>query len=88
MSEPRETRLKRLKMRSMRRGIKEMDIILSRFVDDCLSQMSPQELDIYEDFLNQNDQDLYQWVSGQRPCAPQFIAVVRDIKAHISQVHG
>ena len=46
------------------------------------------ELNIYEDFLNQNDQDLYQWVSGQRPCAPQFIALVRDIKAHISQVHG
>ena len=88
MNEPRETRLKRLKMRSMRRGIKEMDIILSRFADDCLSQMSPQELNIYEDFLNHTDQDLYQWVSGQLPCAPQFIALVRGIKAHISQVHG
>lgn len=88
MSEARQTRLKRLKMRSMRRGIKEMDLILSRFADDCLSQMTPDELDIYEDFLNQNDQDLYQWVSGQSPCAPQFIALVRDIKAHISKVHG
>ena len=29
MNEPREVKIKRLKMRSMRRGIKEMDLILS-----------------------------------------------------------
>ena len=86
MSEPLETRLKRLKMRSMRRGIKEMDIILSRFSEDCLSQMSPKALDIYEDFLEQNDQDLYQWVSGQCASAPQFQALVEDIKTHISSM--
>ena len=88
MNEPLDTRLKRLKMRSMRRGIKEMDIILSRFAEECLSQMNQKDLDIYEDFLEQNDQDLYQWVSGQHPCAPQYKALVAHIKAHISQVHG
>ncbi len=31
MSETRENRLKRLQMRSMRRGIREMDLILSSF---------------------------------------------------------
>ena len=56
MSEARQTRLKRLKMRSMRRGIKEMDIILSRFADDCLPTMSPEELDIYEDFKGRVDE--------------------------------
>lgn len=88
MSEPLATRLKRLKMRSMRRGIKEMDLILSRFADDCLSQMTADTLDTYEDFLQENDQDLYQWVSGQHPCAPQYKALVAHIKAHIAQVHG
>ena len=88
MSEARQTRLKRLKMRSMRRGIKEMDLILSRFADDCLSQMTADALDTYEDFLEENDQDLYQWVSGQRPSAPQFQALVEDIKAHISSRPG
>ena len=84
MSEPLATRLKRLKMRSMRRGIKEMDIILSRFADDCLSQMTPKSLAIYEDFLDQNDQDLYQWVSGQCASEPPFQALVEEIKGHIS----
>ena len=88
MSEARQTRLKRLKMRSMRRGIKEMDLILSRFADDCLSHMTADALDTYEDFLQENDQDLYQWVSGQRPSVPQFQALVEDIKAHISSRPG
>ncbi len=62
--EARETRLKRLHMRSMRRGIKEMDIILSRF-SESLSDLSDSDLDAYDQVLAQNDQDLYQWVSGQ-----------------------
>ena len=88
MSEPLATRLKRLKMRSMRRGIKEMDIILSRFADDCLSQMTPKSLDIYEDFLDQNDQDLYQWVSGQAPSPPRISEMIEDIQAFIAQARG
>ncbi|MBZ8118704.1 succinate dehydrogenase assembly factor 2 [Roseovarius sp. LXJ103] len=63
--ETREVRLRRLTMRSMRRGIKEMDIILSRFAAAQLDDMSAQELDIYDAFLEENDQDLYQWVTGQ-----------------------
>lgn len=72
--EDRETRLKRLRMRSMRRGIKEMDLILIAFSDAELGRLSPRELDRYEALLNENDQDLYQWVSGQAdppgPLAP------------------
>jgi len=74
MSEDRETRLKRLRMRSMRRGIKEMDLILIAFSETELEGLDPRELDRYEALLNENDQDLYQWVSGQSeppgPLAP------------------
>ena len=66
MSEPREHAIKRMRMRSMRRGIKEMDIILSAFADDHLSDMTDAELGTYDSVLNENDQDLYQWVTGQR----------------------
>ena len=74
MTEDRDIRLKRLRMRSMRRGIKEMDLILIAFSEAELEQLSPRELDRYEALLNENDQDLYQWVSGQaeppEPLAP------------------
>lgn len=63
--EPREYRLKRLHMRSMRRGIKEMDLILSTYAGRHLADMTEAELDVYDALLNENDQDLYRWVTGQ-----------------------
>ncbi len=65
MTETPEHRLKRLHMRSMRRGTKEMDILLMRFAEAHLNRLSSQDLDIYEDLLEENDQDLYQWITGQ-----------------------
>lgn len=79
MTETRETRLKRLQMRSMRRGIKEMDILLMRFTDACLAQLSENDLDAYESLLSENDQDLYQWVSGQVPAPDTHKAMVEKV---------
>ena len=59
MSEAAEYRIKRLQMRSMRRGIKEMDIILSAYAAQNLEGMEPAQLDRYEALLRENDQDLY-----------------------------
>ena len=81
---PHDIRLKRLKLRSMRRGIKEMDIILSGFAREHLMAMSDAQLDIYERFLNENDQDLYQWVSGQGIVDKQYEGLVEQIKLYLS----
>lgn len=61
-----EHRLKRLYMRSIRRGIKEMDLILGNFAKDHLSALQSAELDAYEALLEEADQDLYLWVTGQK----------------------
>ncbi len=79
MVEDHETRLKRLRMRSMRRGIKEMDLILSRFSDAELHQLSAAELDDYEALLNENDQDLYAWITGQTPTPEAFMPILERI---------
>ena len=79
MTETREVRLKRLHMRSMRRGIKEMDIILSRFAQERLHVLSTDQLDTYEALLNENDQDLYQWVTGQVAAPEAFLGLINDI---------
>jgi antitoxin CptB len=84
MNETRDIRLKRLVMRSMRRGIKEMDLILSRFAAARLEAMTGTELDRYEALLEENDQDLYQWVSGQVEAPAAHAELVRDIKALIA----
>lgn len=84
MPEVAEHRIKRLAMRSMRRGIKEMDLILSAFADDNLAKMDDAGLTLYDQMLNENDHDLYQWVTGQVPPPEQYVALVDQIKAQIS----
>ncbi len=79
MTETRDVRIKRLKMRSMRRGIKEMDLILSAYADRNLADMDSSGLDTYDALLHENDQDLYQWVTGQVAPPQQFSDLVSDI---------
>ena len=65
----------------MRRGIKEMDIILSRYADARLTRLSPAQLDSYDALLSENDQDLYQWVTGQVAPPEHFSDLIADISA-------
>jgi antitoxin CptB len=75
-------------MRSMRRGIKEMDLILSSFADAQLSEMSGPELELYDTLLSENDHDLYQWVTGQRPAPDQFAGVIAQISKQAGMIEG
>ena len=83
-----EIKRKRLKMRSMRRGIKEMDLILKNFADVNLNSMSELELENFENLLLENDQDLYQWSTGQVDPKKEFIGLIQDIKNFISDTGG
>ena len=74
-------RRKRLAMRSMRRGIKEMDLILTAYAEARLTAMDAEALAAYEALLSENDQDLYQWVSGQVPAPEAHAALIADIRA-------
>lgn len=79
-----EARLKRLRMRSWRRGIKEMDLILGPWADACLGDLDAETLDIYEALLGENDHDLYQWVTARigknlaQPMGPSAYAALLD----------
>ena len=79
MTETRETMIKRLRMRSMRRGIKEMDLILSAFSDAHLSEFSDDALVLYDQLLSENDHDIYGWIGGQFPPPAQYQDLVSQI---------
>ena len=83
-AEPPEIRLRRLHMRSWRRGTKEMDLILGRFADARLGALEAGPLDAYEQLLDENDNDLYLWVSGARPAPAEHEATL----ALIAEFHG
>lgn len=82
--EPPAHRIKRLRMRAMRRGIKEMDIILNRYAEARLGAMDAAALDGFDALLCENDQDLYQWVTGQAAPPAQFAPLVAEIAAEAS----
>ena len=82
MAEPEDIRRRRLGILSWRRGIKEMDLILGHYSDDHLGSMTGQTLDAYEALLQENDHDLYQWVTGQTPAPPGFSDMIRVIRDH------
>ena len=79
MNELYDHKVKRLKMRSMRRGIKEMDIILSYFADTALKAMNGDELITYDELLEENDHDLYSWVTGVAVAPPEFSDLISEI---------
>jgi antitoxin CptB len=79
MTETRETKIKRLRMRSMRRGIKEMDLILSAYADAHLAGFSDDALDLYDGLLSENDHDLYGWIGGQFAVPAHYLDLVTHI---------
>jgi len=81
MRETAENRLKRLRMRSWHRGIKEMDLILGRWADTHLDGADAATLDAYEAVLAEADQDLYTWVSGQADPPPALAPMIARIAA-------
>ena len=73
MQETAEARLKRMAMRSWRRGTKEMDLVLGPWADAHLAGLGAVELAEYEALLAENDQDLMAWILGQA-APPEAIA--------------
>ncbi|MBB5720893.1 antitoxin CptB [Loktanella ponticola] len=79
MTEPRETKLKRLHMRSIRRGIKEMDLILTAYATDHMPGLSDAELVTYDDFLAEYDHDIYGWITGTGTAPAEYAHIMSDI---------
>jgi antitoxin CptB len=74
-----EARLKRMSMRSWRRGMKEMDLILGPYSDAHLAAMSDSQLLTYDQLLEESDQDLLPWILAQRPAPAYIVELIAEI---------
>ena len=79
--EPAEARLKRMTMRSWRRGTKEMDLVLGPFADAHLAAMDGTALALYDRLLVENDQDLMCWLLETAPPPPDLADLLARIGA-------
>lgn len=77
--ETNEARLKRMAMRSWRRGTKEMDLVLGPYADTHLANLSEDRLAVYDVLLEENDQDLLSWVLGQTPAPAALAELIAEI---------
>jgi antitoxin CptB len=67
-----DARRRRLLFRSWHRGIREMDLVLGRFADAHIAELSDAELDEVETWLEIPDQKIFTWVNGSQPAAAEI----------------
>ncbi|QOG17943.1 MULTISPECIES: succinate dehydrogenase assembly factor 2 [Bradyrhizobium] len=65
-----DDRRKRLLFRCWHRGTREMDLILGRFADAEIGNLSDAELTELETLLEVNDPDLYAAITGDKVLPP------------------
>ena len=76
-----DERRRRLLFRSWHRGVREMDLIMGRFADACLADLSEQELDEYEHLIAAPDSDLFAWIIGTDAAPPRYdTALLRRLR--------
>ena len=82
-----DDRRKRLLFRCWHRGTREMDLILGRFADAEIADLTDIELAEFERLLEVPDPDLYAAVIGDRPAPEEAGALFARIKAYRAVEH-
>lgn len=72
MSDHLETKRRKLRFRSLRRGTKESDLVIGGFAKTHLARLTEEQLDRFEALLDENDQDVLGWVIGMTPPPAAF----------------
>ena len=71
---------KKLKMRSWRRGTKEMDLILGQFADKNIDNLSETDLFSYKELLKCDDHQIYNWVLSKEKIPENYKRIVSFVK--------
>jgi antitoxin CptB len=82
-----DNRRKRLLFRCWHRGTREMDLILGRFADAEITELSDPDLDELERLLDVPDPDLYAALTGDAPPPAEAGALFGRIKAFRAVEH-
>ena len=61
-----DVRRRQVLYRAWHRGMREMDLIMGRFADAAIAELSTDELRDFARLLEVPDPELYAWVTGER----------------------
>ena len=83
----RDIKIKQLTYRSWHRGCKETDVILGHFADSQLASLSDEDINIFEQLLEEFDADIWKWlVQKETPSNPIYTKVLDKLRSY-SQTH-
>jgi antitoxin CptB len=87
-----DERRRRILYRAWHRGIREMDLIMGRFADQEIGEMSDPDLDEFERLIEVPDRDLFRWITGEDPTPENYdTPVFRRLKGfhtHTAPIHS
>lgn len=64
-----------------RRGMLELDLMFTRFFDQCIDTLTDDQLTLFERLLTEADPDLYAWLMGyELPLDKDLDYIVRFIR--------
>jgi len=71
----------RLRWRCVRRAFLELDIMLTRFLDNGFERLSPEQQQAFVELADMEDHELWYWVGGKTECDdPRFAPIVAAIR--------
>jgi len=71
----------RLRWRCIRRAFLELDIMLTRFLDNGFERLSPEQQQAFVELADMEDHELWYWLSGKTECDdPRFAPIVAAIR--------
>jgi antitoxin CptB len=71
-SEGLDARRRKLLFRSWHRGMREMDLIMGRFADATVAQLTQDELAQFEHLMEAPDRELLAWITGETEVPPDY----------------
>ena len=72
-----------------RRGMLELDLLLVPFAENCLTHLSDDELQMYNELLREEDQDLFSWFTRRAEApSPRLRQIVERVLAANNQERG
>jgi len=87
-----DPRRRRTLFRAWHRGIREMDLIMGRFADAEIGNLSETELDEFEALIEVPDRDLFKWLTGEDEAPSNYDTAVwrrlRDFHRHDAPIHS
>ncbi len=75
--------LEKLRWRCIRRGLLEVDLALTRFLDEEFESLTADQQQLFVEIADMEDHDLWHLISGQAECDdPRYEVVLSKIRKH------